>query len=180
MSAQFIAGKEVQGKEKCIVAVDLGYSKKERSCGFCTSENGATGLEFGKMVKEVSKILNASKDPLLVIEAPLSTYHNDRGNPDIRFDAERGHGWYCHAGAEVLLGALRLLKQLSIMSHSSQEIRIAEAFFTQENGKKKDPEVAKLIVEKFEKSTPVKTKEPREQICDLIDKAPNIYDFGNL
>jgi len=185
MAAIFIAGKEIPRPGECIVAVDMGYSRRKKSCGFCVTGGEGQNLTFGDMVREVKNILEDGKNPLLVIEAPLSTYHlqkgdSEKGNPERRFKDEKGnHEWYCHAGAGVLLGALRLLEQLSL-SLDGKEIRIAEAFLTQKHPVKKHEDVAKLIATRFYDAKSVDPcKEGVQAICNLIKGVPKIGVFDN-
>lgn len=169
---RFIASAWSKGMK--IVAVDVGYSHKDKSCGCCITGNKGVDLTFGDAVQKVASLVKNNNEALLVIEAPLSTYHNNGGNPDFRFEDEEGHPWYCGPGATVLLAAKRLLEQIS-SNLGQREIRIAEAFYAR---KKDHAEVASFLANEFGKGILVEAKKPREQIVELIDSAPNIYDFS--
>jgi hypothetical protein len=72
-------------RDLAVVAVDLGYSSSRSSCGVATS-GGAEPKHytFGDAVSAVATLCNGRVAPVLVLEAPLSTSHCDRGNPRIR------------------------------------------------------------------------------------------------
>ena len=80
-------------KDVELVVVDLGYSARKSTCGlFWTGATQAEELSFGDAVRRTAVVVNDMKNPLLVLEAVLSTYHAPSGNPDIRGEFENGRG----------------------------------------------------------------------------------------
>jgi len=47
-------------------------------------------LQFGNTISAVAQWINQNSTCILIIEAVLSTFHNESGNPDIRGDFEQG------------------------------------------------------------------------------------------
>lgn len=114
-----------------MVAVDLGYSAKQASCGLMHKGLAEpVALTFGELTSALIDALNHDAPCVLAIEAVLSTYHTPAGNPDIRCDAERGRGWYYGPGVSTFAGALRLLQQLTSQVHRQHPVYLAEAFLS--------------------------------------------------
>ena len=67
------------------IALDLGYSHKAASCGIMHSGiKEPVTLHFGNTINEVSRLVDQIGTCVLIIEAVLSTYHDENGNPEIR------------------------------------------------------------------------------------------------
>src|SRR5581483_8469267 len=107
-----------------LVVVDIGYSSRKRSCGIAEeNEDGTVGPEheftFGRTVEFLLDHLQAGgsarrRSRVLVLEAPLSTRHDEKGNPATRGQFEVGRGWYHGPGAVATLAAARLLEVLGM------------------------------------------------------------------
>jgi len=115
-----------------IVAVDLGYSARKRSCGIAwTGCEEPVERQFGEAIKETRDVLKALDwRAVLVVEAVLSTYHQQNGNPDIRGRFERGRGWYYGAGVLSFGAALRFLSVLAGGLPEGVVVPLAEAFLS--------------------------------------------------
>jgi hypothetical protein len=95
-----------------IIAVDIGYSAKVPSCGIAwTGRERPVCLQFGKAIGRVAELCVTFEQPVLVIEAALSTFHRQSGNPDIRGRFEVGA-----AGTGALVRYPRLLLHASCES----------------------------------------------------------------
>jgi hypothetical protein len=55
-------------------------------------------LQFGNTISAVAQWINQNSTCILIIEAVLSTFHNESGNPDIRGDFGQGR-----AGTEPII-----------------------------------------------------------------------------
>lgn len=74
-----------------IIAVDIGYSAKAPSCGVAwTGHERPLCFQFGKAIAKVAELCVTFEQPVLVVEAALSTFHRKNGNPDIRGQFELG------------------------------------------------------------------------------------------
>lgn len=99
------------------MAVDLGFSGTSRSCGVASVDvTGALNpvrRTFSECVAEVAAHVHRHGEGVLVIEAPLSAYFNDRGNPCARgpFEASpKPRWWSLGAGATMALAAQYFLR----------------------------------------------------------------------
>lgn len=179
---RFVASTWSEGMK--VIAVDVGHSSDGNTCGLCVRNNGISSPEpsssVGRLVDRLGPLLDASENTLLVLEAPLSMAYSKEGNPKYRDgDFERGHGWWYSAGAEVLLGALRILSQVNqyfTENKSERQIKIAEAFYTRADGRDMThKEVAKLIAERVSQVRPKVLEKDARPICNLISGTPNVY-----
>jgi hypothetical protein len=99
-----------------VVAADLGYSSNRRTCGVATSDRPeGISCMFGEAIPKVARFCADRTNPVLVLEAVLSTRHCSSGNPCIRGAFERGRGWYWGPGAVTMIAALRFLSELERM-----------------------------------------------------------------
>jgi hypothetical protein len=127
--AHFVAGSEDDRRRArtLVIAVDLGFSENDASCGIAWRADGHEEVEaqaFGRCVERVAELVrghNANHDTALIVEAPLSSCFNARGNPMARDygatrengnSLESGRGWYYGAGAAVALAALFFVRRL--------------------------------------------------------------------
>jgi hypothetical protein len=133
-------------RDLAVVAVDLGYSSSRSSCGVATS-GGAEPKHytFGDAVTAVATLCNERLAPVLVLEAPLSTSHCDRGNPRIRGGFEKGRGWYWGPGAVTLIAAMQFLKELESRLDVRVPLLLAEAFLSNKARRSLDTDDAVLI-----------------------------------
>jgi hypothetical protein len=162
-----------------LIAVDLGYSSRKKSCGLAwTGKSSGINLEFGRAVDEICKQLSLLTNPVLVLEAALSTFHLPNGNPGIRGPFEEGRGWYWGSGAVSLIAAQRLLRQLAECPGLDSPILIAEAFLSnkpQRTGHGKD---AMVILRRFWSTQPTSDlRDGLEPASDLIQGVPPIRVF---
>ncbi len=161
-----------------LIVVDIGYSSKKKSCGLAwTGKPSGNNFEFGQAVEEIRKLLDYLANPVLVIEAALSTFHRHNGNPDYRGSFEKGRGWYWGSGAVSLIAAQRLLRQLTKGPGLERPVLLAEAFLSnkmQRTGHKSD---AGLILRRFwHTQTEVLHNSP-EPASNLIRGIPSIRVF---
>ncbi|MBL8028857.1 MAG: hypothetical protein JNL74_20700 [Fibrobacteres bacterium] len=120
-----------------ILAMDVGFSSESKSCGVATVTHNRTAIEscklrFAEAITHIIKFAESHSSFVLVLEAPLSSTFNEKGNP-----VERGHFekvpkdklWYCQAGASMSLAALHILRQLDANnSIQSKQVHLIEGF----------------------------------------------------
>lgn len=107
-----------------VIAVDLGFSKAERSCGLAWRMPQGVRvddeLEFGRCVETVCDLLHPVSQAALILEAPLSGVFTAEGNPRERGafeqrrtqDKVRQRHWYLGPGAATCLAALFFCREL--------------------------------------------------------------------
>jgi len=156
-----------------LVVVDLGYSAKKKSCGIAY-DGGAVELTFGDAIYFCIGLLNKMNKPCLVLEAPLSTYHDEKGNPGIRGEFEHGRGWYYGAGAMTALAAKRFLEMMR--PALSIKTGLAEAFLSNKESKTGHADDAIIILKEFTKTKPVEMRQGCEPIIKL-NKVPPVKSF---
>ncbi|MGH8503227.1 MAG: hypothetical protein ACREVE_12290 [Gammaproteobacteria bacterium] len=121
-------------KRMPIIAVDIGYSAKARSCGIAWSgHESPICLHFGNAVRKVADLYVTLEQPVLVVEAALSTFHQPNDNPDLRGSFEEGRGWYWGlvlfpslqplVSCELLPGFCRRASRFPLLKHSFQTSR---------------------------------------------------------
>ena len=142
------------------LAIDLGYSAKARSCGMAhTHETAVYSLSFGACIEKTVNILKTSGRHTLILEAVLSTYHQDNGNPDIRGDFEKGRGWYYGPGVCTYAAAMRFLKEIDArLPYSLNTIPLVEGFLSYKKTRTEHTQDARRMLEEFEIA---ETFEPR-------------------
>jgi hypothetical protein len=161
-----------------LIVVDLGYSATRPSCGLCWSgAERAVELQFGETIRQVAKIASEINDPVLVIEAVLSTYHAPSGNPDIRGDFERGRGWYYGAGVLSFAAAQRFLKVLDGQL-KGRRLRLAEAFLSNKDTPTGHAEDAEMIRDQFQNTQTAALRDGVEASLPLIDGCPSVRVFS--
>jgi hypothetical protein len=124
-------------KNHPIIAVDLGFSKNNPSCGVAWRGDDSdlkpnpTCLHFGESIRQVASMLSkAGTTATLIIEAPLSYRFVDdkgtskEGNPQGRQEFEKAgvyqgvnvghHYWHEGAGAVIGLAAVFFLRRLLV------------------------------------------------------------------
>ena len=138
-------------RKEPVIAVDLGYSSSKRSCGIAWSWDLShpIQLQFGPAIDRVASLMLESTDSILIIEAPLSTYHGKDGNPGYRGEFERGRGWYYGAGASTYIAALRLVDELAKRLPAGQVRYIAEAFLSHKEAPTPHKHDASIICREF-------------------------------
>ena len=162
-----------------LIVVDIGYSSKSKSCGLAWTDGPQQGteLEFGQAVEEVGELLGYLMNPVLVLEAPLSTFHGPNGNPDYRGPFEKGRGWYWGAGAVCLIAAQRLLHQLKTVRSLDSPVWLAEAFLSNKMRRTEHREDAAAILVQFWDTSPQKLRDGLEPASNLIRGIPSIRVF---
>lgn len=146
-----------------VVAVDLGFAKRRRSCGVAWRDGegglGSGAFAFGECVEEVAGLLRGHPQAALMIEAPLSGLFAANGNPVERGAFERrgnaNRYWYHGPGATTCLAAAFFLRELptALRRGSAEtrpiEIALYEGFVTFKTGATGDAADARLLLECF-------------------------------
>lgn len=162
-----------------IVAVDIGYSSKARSCGIAwTGHEQPICLHFGKAIEKVAELCREFEQPLLVIEGVLSTFHQKNGNPDIRGEFEKGRGWYWGPGAVSMIAASRFLLKLAELLPSNSRVPLAEAFLSNKPERTAHQADAARIVAEFWMCAPQQVERDAEPLIPIISGVPSIRVFG--
>lgn len=163
-------------RDVALVVVDLGYSARRKSCGlYWTGAERAKELTFGNAIRCAGETINGMCSPLLVLEAPLSMFHAQSGNPDVRGDFEKGRGWYHGAGASTFAAAMRFLASLSTLING--ELLLAEAFLSNKDSPTGHGEDALQIYSHFWKTSPAKLNQGVEAASPLISGVPSVRVF---
>jgi len=165
-----------ESKDLNIIVVDIGYSAKRRTCGISWSDDKCEKYQFGEAIRCVAEQINNYKIQVIVLEAVLSTYHVDNGNPDIRGDFERGRGWYFGAGVLTFAAAKRFLSEL--VYELEKDIYLAEAFLSRQGKNGSHCEDAKLIRKEFWKTQPAELKEKVKPSSSYVNGVPPVRVFS--
>jgi len=171
---------ESDARKKPLVVMDIGYSARQKSCGIIWDEQEKGDIyRFGTAIGKVADKLQEDDfaDAVLVLEAPLSTYHDEDGNPQIRTPAEKGRGWYYGPGAMTLQAARRFLWQLAPKLPDNGQLPLAEAFLSNKSGPTPDEVDAKQIRDGFWGAAPEPLEPSCEPIISLIDGIPPVRVF---
>jgi hypothetical protein len=161
-----------------LIVVDIGYSSKRKSCGLAwTGAPSGINLEFGQAVEEIRKLLDHLANPVLVLEAALSTFHRHSGNPDYRGSFEEGRGWYWGSGAVSLIAAQRLLRQLTKDPGLESPVLLAEAFLSNKMRRTEHKSDAGVILRQFWHTQPEALSDGLEPASNLIRGIPSIRVF---
>jgi hypothetical protein len=160
------------------VAVDLGYSSSRPSCGIAwTGCPEPACFTFGRAIERVLELLEEDRRRVLVLEAALSTYHDENGNPRNRCEEEEGRGWYYGPGVLSLVAATRFLDQLGRrLKPADEPVLVAEAFLSNKTGRTRHEDDAAQIVEQFWKAKPVRLADGVEPLGS-ISGVPSVRVF---
>jgi hypothetical protein len=163
-----------------ILAIDLGYSANNRSCGFAHSDGREShNMRFGECIEATVQRLQVAGPHLLILEAVLSTYHRPDGNPDIRGEFERGRGWYYGPGVATYAGAQRFLLQLEKrLPKLDHPIPLVEGLLSFKKHRTEHCDDARRMLEAFETAEQHEAPAGSEPILPSIDGAPRIYKFN--
>jgi hypothetical protein len=134
-------------------------------------------LEFGKTIEEVVRLAENPGSFVLILEAVLSTYHDEHGNPDIRGDFEKGRGWYYGPGVATYVAANRFLRILHQKCTSSSVVYLAEAFLSFKKERSCHSADAFIIFNSFWDTRPESLKDGTEPILDIIQGIPSVRVF---
>ncbi|WP_152670590.1 hypothetical protein [Rubrobacter aplysinae] len=148
-----------------ILAVDLGFANRKKSCGLASQEVQSEecqvkDLDFGHCVQRTVEFLSENKDSVLIVEAPLSGLFDFKGNPKGRLPFEKGETgtnpryWYTGAGASVGLGAIFFFSRLRerLGSTSNATVSVVEGFISFKTSPTKDSEDALALLKAFRNS----------------------------
>jgi len=160
------------------IAIDMGYSRDKASCGIMHAgiKEPAT-LTFGATIKEVARLVEQIGTCVLILEAVLSTYHDERGNPDIRGAFEKGRGWYHGPGVATYAAAIRFLRILSQNCSSNTSIFLAEAFLSFKKNRSPHSDDAWIIFNSFWDTDSESLKDGTEPILEFINGVPSVRVF---
>lgn len=114
---------------------------------------------------------------VLVLEAPLSTFHNAMGNPEIRGEFERGRGWYHGPGAVALLATQHFLQQLEHKLGGRKPVLLAEAFLSNKPQRTAHSADALAILRRFWRPEPEPLKSGVEPLLGLVEGIPEVRVF---
>ena len=160
------------------IALDLGYSHYAASCGIMYSGiTEPTTLQFGATIEEVTRLVEQIGPCVLILEAVLSTYHNECGNPDIRGVFEKGRGWYHGPGVATYAAAVRFLRMLRKNCSSNATVYIAEAFLSFKKKRSRHSDDALVIFNSFWDTPSESLKDGTEPILDFILGVPSVKVF---
>lgn len=161
-----------------LVAIDLGYSHNVASCAIMHAgiKEPAT-LQFGATIREVIRLVERFDSLVLILEAVLSTYHDEHGNPDIRGDFEKGRGWYYGPGVATYAAAIRFLRILRQKCPSNSTIYLAEAFLSFKKNRNRHSDDAFKIFNSFWDTRSESLKDGTEPILDFIEGIPSVRLF---
>lgn len=166
-------------EEHCpLVAIDLGYSHDMASCGIMHPgiKEPAT-LQFGDAVREVTGLVEQIGPCILILEAVLSTYHDEYGNPEIRGAFEKGRGWYHGPGVATYAAAVRFLRMLRKNCSSNATVYLAEAFLSFKKKRSRHCDDARTIFDSFWDTPTESLKDGTEPILDFISGVPSVRVF---
>lgn len=162
------------------IAIDLGYSAKQKSCGLATSHDADThSLTFGDCIGFVDTLIHNRGNHTLIIEAVLSTYHTSDGNPAIRGAFEKGRGWYHGPGVTTFAAALRLLHELDRrLPDELRPIPLVEGFLSYKPARTTHVDDARRMLLEFDRAEVFEPETGSEPICLLVDGVPEIRRYN--
>ncbi|MCG7851786.1 MAG: hypothetical protein MIO92_04615 [Methanosarcinaceae archaeon] len=169
---------DIDRKDYPLVAIDVGYSHNKASCGIMHAgiKEPAT-LKFGASIKEVIRLVEQLGTLVLIVEAVLSTYHDEHGNPDIRGDFEKGRGWYHGPGVATYAAAIRFLGMLRQKCTSNASVYLAEAFLSFKKSHSSHSNDARIIFDSFWNTHTENLKDCTEPIINFIEGIPSVRVF---
>jgi hypothetical protein len=160
------------------LAIDLGYSRNKRTSGIMHEGlDQPRELKFGDAIHAVSQWVKRNGICILIIEAVLSTFHNESGNPDFRGEFERRRGWYYGPGVVTFAAAMRFLEVLRHQIGNDASVFLVEAFLSFKKNRSNHSNDAMVIFNRFWNTQPVKIKEEAKPILDYIDGVPSVRVF---
>lgn len=162
-----------------LIAVDLGYSASQKSCGIAFSNGDTAEHTFGDCIRVVSQHLTSEGPATLILEAVLSTFHNVEGNPTIRGEFEKGRGWYHGPGVSTYAAAVRFLQELDrILPDELRPIPLVEGFLSYKPNKTTHRSDAERMVTEFETAERFAAASGSEPVIEKIDGVPEILRFN--
>jgi len=162
-----------------LLAVDLGYSYRQKSCGIAHHHlSQPFACEFGQAIEYCVGLITDSGPHLLVLEAVLSTYHNDAHNPEIRGAFEKGRGWYHGPGVTTFAAALRFLQELDRRLPRGLQLPIVEGFLSYKPQRSAHQVDAQRLVDEFEHAERFIPREGSESILSIIEAVPEVRRYN--
>lgn len=162
-----------------LLGIDLGYSAKTRSCGIAQSGSScARDLCFGECVEYVLQLIEEHGPHVLILEAVLSTYHSQNGNPSIRGEFEKGRGWYHGPGVTTYAAALRFLDQVDQRLSPGTVLPLVEGFLSYKPSRTTHLADAQRLVDEFASAERFQPCNGSEPICAKINGVPEIRRFN--
>jgi hypothetical protein len=160
------------------LAIDLGYSRTRPTCGVMYKGIAQPiELQFGATIRAVAQWINQNGPCVIIIEAVLSTFHNEFGNPDFRGDFEKGRGWYYGPGVVTFAAAIRFLRILRRQVSRDVSVFLAEAFLSFKKNPTMHANDAMIIFNRFWDTHPEEIRPGTEPILDFIEGVPSIRVF---
>lgn len=161
-----------------LLAIDLGYSATQASCGIATLEAVNESLKFGEAIAWTAAHLNQNGPHILIIEAVLSTYHRSDGNPNIRGSFEKGRGWYHGPGVSTFAAAQRFLSELELALSITDTIPLIEGFLSYKTTKTSHADDAYRLITEFRTAECFTPCEGSQAILPSIDHPPEIRRYN--
>lgn len=165
-----------QQRHGSLVVVDLGYSATKATCGLA-HKGRPSNLRFGDAIVEVVRLLQQIPDPVLVLEAPLSTLHDCDECPVVRGQFEIGRGWYWGPGAVAALAAQRFLHVVGARLNRGPPIWLAEAFLANKGRRTRHSDDAQRIRGSFWGAPPVTIQKGAQPLLPEIAGVPDVRVF---
>lgn len=163
-----------------MIVVDLGYSRNQKSCGIASPVlEKPIELQFGQAITTTAELITSTGSSVLVLEAVLSTFHQENGNPDVRGNFERGRGWYHGPGVATLVAALRFLTELRKKINNNVEVYLAEAFLSFKESRSRHMDDAQSICEQFWQTQAQPLAVGTAPAADFIKGVPSVRVFKN-
>lgn len=161
------------------IALDIGYSRNKATCGIMYDGiDEPIELTFGNAVTAVKNWIERNGPCILIVEAVLSTFHNNEGNPDIRGDFEKGRGWYYGPGVVTFAAAMRFLNTLRNIVSIDASVILAEAFLAFKKKRSDHSKDAITIFNRFWGTKPEKLRARVEPILEGISGVPSVRVFA--
>ena len=160
------------------LAIDLGYSATQASCGIAATQGETQTLEFGESIQWTADYLRNKGPHLIILEAVLSTYHRPDGNPAIRGEFEKGRGWYHGPGVSTYAAALRFLQQLVPILPDCRPLPLVEGFLSYKPIKTIHAHDAQRLLEEFETAERFIPCPGSEPISRAIKGIPEIRRYN--
>ena len=162
------------------IAIDLGYSAKQKSCGVATTHNADThSLTFGDCIDFVDTLIREQGRHTLIVEAVLSTYHSVDGNPAIRGEFEKGRGWYHGPGVTTFAAAIRFLSELDRrLPNELRPIPLVEGFLSYKPTRTTHVDDAQRLLLEFDRAEVFEPAVGSEPICALMAGIPEIRRYN--
>jgi len=163
-----------------LLAVDLGYSARSKSCGVAWAGGAVVqSFEFGECIEAVAQQLSREGRHTLILEAVLSTYHSPQGIPTIRGEFEKGRGWYHGPGVSTFAAALRFVGELHrVLPKDLRPIPLVEGFLSYKPVRTAHSEDARRLLVEFDQAERFEALSGSEPICDLFDGVPQIRRYN--